>query len=72
MAGFNGYVIMGFTKKNLYLLESAYYGNATYIFDEDWRDLSKMTKAKILNENLQKDRIIHREGWEENIKELLN
>ncbi|MDD5032157.1 MAG: hypothetical protein PHR36_03905 [Patescibacteria group bacterium] len=71
-AGFSGYIVMGFTERNLYLLESIYYGNATYIFEKDWRNLSKMTKAEILNKNLQKDRIIHREGWGEKIEKLLN
>lgn len=63
-SGFYGYIIFGFSKKNIYALESLYYGNATYIFGERWEELSKMTKSEILNEKLQKDRIIHREGWE--------
>ena len=31
----------------IYVLESFEYGNATYVFDEDWERLSQMTKAKI-------------------------
>lgn len=69
--GFHGYVILGFTDKNLYTLESLYYGNATYVFGEQWEELSKMTKAQILNDNLQKDRIIHRESWEDQISKVL-
>lgn len=70
-AGFWGYVILGFEKKNLFILESPFYGNAVYIFGEDWKELSKKTKAEILREHSQIDRIIHREGWERKLKILL-
>lgn len=71
-AGFKGYVIMGFPSKNTFACESIYYGNATYIFAEKWEDLSKRTKAEILNANLQKDRIIHRVNqWDKRIEKLL-
>ena len=62
-AGFHGYIIFGFPAKPLFILESAYYGNATYVFDKDWETLAKLTKAEILNQSLQKDRIIHLSGW---------
>jgi hypothetical protein len=70
-AGFAGYLIFGFPEKNLYILESLYYGNATYVFEEEWERLSKLTKAEILTGNFQKDRIIHRVQWEGQIKRLL-
>ncbi|MFH2068270.1 MAG: hypothetical protein ABII89_02245 [Candidatus Omnitrophota bacterium] len=70
--GFHGYIVHGFTENNIYILESMYYGNATYVFGETWEDLSKKTKAEILNQELQKDRIIHYEGWEERVKNLLD
>jgi len=69
--GFRGYIILGFNLRNIYTLESLYYGNATYIFGEKWEELSKKTKAEILNQNLQTDRIIHREGWDSKIDKLL-
>jgi hypothetical protein len=68
IGGFNGYIVFGFVSKNLYILESLYYGNATYIFEEDWKELSKKSKAEILNESLQKDRIIHRVSWNREIE----
>jgi hypothetical protein len=71
-AGFWGYVVFGFPIKNIYVFESAYTGNATYIFDEDWEELSKLTKAQILDEGLQRDRVIHRKGWHQRIKNLLS
>lgn len=58
--GFSGYVAFGFKKKGIYAMESVFYGNAIYVFDEDWKNLSKMTKAEILKNNLQIERITHR------------
>lgn len=69
--GFHGYIIHGFSDRNLFVLESIYYGNATYVFGEKWEELSKRTKAEILNEKLQKDRIIHSEGWKDKITNLM-
>ncbi|OAA23054.1 hypothetical protein [Kosmotoga sp. DU53] len=71
-AGFRGYIVFGFTMKNTFVLESIFTNNATYIFDSNWEELSKLTKAEILNENLQKARIIHFKGWDEKIDALLN
>ena len=70
-AGFAGYLIFAFPKKNIYMLESIYHGNATYVFEENWEYLSKLTKAQILQENLQKDRIIHRNTWKAKVDNLL-
>lgn len=69
--GFTGYIVMGFPKLNLYVCESIRYGNATYVFEEDWERLSQMSKAQILDENLQKARIVHTQGWPEGIRRLL-
>lgn len=71
-AGFRGYIILGFENKKIHVCESIFYGNATYIFAERWEELSKKTKAEILDRNLQEDRIIHRvESWERRIREWL-
>lgn len=70
-AGFRGYVIFGFTDQNLFVCESMYEGNATYVFDERWEVLSQMTKAQILDESLQTARIIHRSRWDGHIHKLL-
>lgn len=63
-AGFNGYVVFGFSEINLFILESIYYGNATYIFTNNWENLTKLTKAELINENLFEYRLIHNESWE--------
>jgi hypothetical protein len=70
-AGFKGYVVFGFPKKDMYELESIYHGNATYVFNDNWEKLSQMTKAEILDQNLQRDRIIHRVSWYTKIGRLL-
>jgi hypothetical protein len=71
-AGFRSYIVFGFPEKNLYVAESVYTGNATYVFDERWEALSRMTKAEILDENLQTDRIVHAENWEYRVRSLLS
>ena len=52
------------------MCESIHIDNATYIFDDDWEELSQLTKAEILDNNYQKDRIIHRKNWYKDIKKL--
>jgi len=69
--GFRGYVVFGFPEKGLYVFESTITGNATYVFDDNWENLSKLTKSEILDEHLQQHRIIHRKGWHSNIRQLL-
>jgi hypothetical protein len=70
-AGFSGYLIFGFPQKDLFVLESAYTENATYVFDKNWEELSKLSKAEILSEQLQKDRLVHRKNWKNHIYKLL-
>ena len=70
-AGFHGYIVFGFPELGLYVLESIYTGNATYVFGEDWETLSKRTKAEVLNEGSHVARLIHREGWDMKVEELL-
>lgn len=70
--GYRGYIIFGFTGLNLYICESAMYGNATYVFEGEWEHISKLTKAEIINSNLHKNRIVHQNGWRAQIAKLLN
>lgn len=70
--GFDGYVIFGFPSKSLFILESTQVNNATYVLDRNWEDLSAMTKAELLNNNLHKKRLIHRENWFAEVNRVLN
>lgn len=69
--GFRGYVIFGFPDQGLFVCESAWYGNATYVFGQDWRTLSQMTKAEILRDDLQSDRLVHVGNWASRVTALL-
>ena len=70
--GFSGYVAYVFKKKGLTLLESIRYGNATYLLDiTDWEELSKLTKAQLLANNLAKGREVHTKNWLERILKLI-
>lgn len=71
-AGFRGYIVLGFPDRSLFFLESMYFGNATYVFAENWETLSRMTKAEILGQDLHVDRIIHRQGWQQRVHQLLS
>lgn len=70
-AGFQGYVVFGFSSKNNYILESSQSNNATYIFDNNWPNLSQLTKAEILDGNLHHARVIHRRSWSADILKYL-
>lgn len=69
--GFNGYIVHGFNDNNTYVLESIYTNNATYILEDNWEEISKLTKAEILNDDLHKDRVIHSKNWYKKINEIL-
>lgn len=64
---FWGYVVYGFTSKNLYFFECNRPDNATYVFKGDWKKASQLTKTEILNDHLQDERIFHTTNWKENI-----
>lgn len=54
------------------MLESAYYGNATYVLGDDWQHLSQLMKAELLNGAFHEEHIVHgAESWPARINELL-
>lgn len=69
--GFTGYTIFGFQKKSVYILESMKTGNAIYVFERNWEELSKLTKKEILDNNFHKERIIHKDNWEKELYRLI-
>lgn len=69
--GFSGYIIYVFN--DFCVLESAIYGNATYIIPkENWESLSQKTKKELTFANLVLYKIIHRKDWEEKIDEAIS
>jgi hypothetical protein len=69
--GFSGYVVFGFERLGLYILESIFHNNATYVLNKSWESISQMTKAEILDQNLHYARLIHRSGWVTQLRTLL-
>lgn len=70
--GFRGYIAFHFPQKNIVLLEHFKYGNATYVFDDNnWENILQLTKSQIINAHIEKDRIEHHLGWEDEINKLL-
>jgi hypothetical protein len=70
--GFSGYLVYGFSAKQIYVFESTLINNATYVFDQGWKSITQLTKKEILTEKLQKKRIIHRINiWNNEIDKLL-
>lgn len=70
-AGFRGYLIFGFPEKELFVLESTLRDNATYVLEENWEEISTLSKAEILSDALHHSRIIHRGGWHGRVDVLL-
>lgn len=63
MGGFSDYVVFGFTDRRRYVLESPLLGNATYVFRDDWARFAALSKAEIIQGNLQEARLIHNKQW---------
>lgn len=70
-SGFTGYWIFGFPNKNIFVLESVYPNNATYILGNNWEQVSQLSKAEILRQDMQIVRIVHRNTWLTEITNLL-
>lgn len=74
IGGYDGYFVFDFPKeqgKHYYIFDSMLYGMATYVFDGDWREISKLTKKEILTQHIQLDRLIHNDGWAEKLRTYL-
>ena len=69
--GFSGYVIHGFTEKGIFVLESVEVNNATYVLSKRWEEISKLTKAEILKNELHEHRVIHNKSWYDAMSKIL-
>lgn len=63
VGGFREYVVFGFQSKNIYVLESPSIGNATYVFRNNWAEVSTLSKKEILAGALQEARLVHNNRW---------
>ncbi|MDM8914292.1 hypothetical protein P2P95_21895, partial [Escherichia coli] len=57
--------------QHYHVLESSQCNNATYILNNNWQQLSQLTKAEILDGNLHHARVIHRVNWAAEILKYL-
>ena len=72
-AGFRGYIVFEFPRKDVVVVESMWSGNATYIFSLDsYKNLIAKNKQEVLNQRLHKKRIVHNDNWESKIRTYLN
>ena len=69
---FNRYIGAKFEDKDIILLENFRYGNAIYVFLNNWEELSKLSRTKLLKNN-DKDfaRITHVGNWKEKVKDVI-
>lgn len=71
IGGYTGYLIFEFTDKNLFIFDSILYGNAIYVFKNNWENISKLTKKEIIQNNLAEERIIHNNYWKNKLNKYL-
>ena len=71
IGGFSGYYVFGYSEKNLYILESTYLDNATYVFSEEWEQFSTLSKSEIINGAVPHQRIVHNKRWRFQLRQLL-
>lgn len=70
--GFDGYVVFGFPRYGMCLLENRQVNNATYVLAESsWMTVSQFTKAEILASRAHRGRLIHTRGWFDDLDGLL-
>ncbi len=71
-SSFRNYLVFEYPHKKLTILESNSLDNATYIFDKDWKEYSKLTKGEVLAGKFQKARIFHHKTWFDKMRLLFN
>jgi hypothetical protein len=71
VGGFREYVVFGFRSKNIYVLESPMIGNATYIFNSNWAEVSALSKKEILDGAHCKARLVHNNRWTSALRQAI-
>ena len=69
---FDGYLAFMFPALRGALLENPIEGNAAYVFAENWRELSKLSKSELFEQaRHQFRRIIHTGDWQDRLKAIV-
>lgn len=73
LGGFDDYVVFGFPRRSICILESRFTNNATYVLAHaNWEIVSQMTKAQILSASAHDARLIHDRNWFDALAEILS
>lgn len=60
-------------KNGIVVLEDFHYGNATYVFHNNWEELSKMSRTELMHLNSSDiERITHNRNWKTRINYIIN
>ncbi len=70
-AEFEGYVVFYFCEGPSAVLECPEPNNAIYVFGDNWKSLSRLTKTDLLNSQRDFDRVIHKRGWFSRLKSVM-
>jgi hypothetical protein len=69
---FEGYIVFYFSQPSIAVLECPVTGNAIYVFGENWKSLSRLSKSTLLNSGRSDvDRVIHNDGWFSQLESLI-
>ena len=69
---FDGYLAFLFNGMDGAVLENPMEGNAVYVFDSHWRELSKLTKSELFQQARHKvQRIVHTGDWQSRLKAIV-
>ncbi len=70
--GFGGYFAYIYPERDIVMVESPDYGNATYVLPySNWEELSQLTKGEVVEGRLCKMRIPHDEYWAYRVQQLM-
>ena len=69
---FSGYIVFAFDSTKKFVFENPNSGNAIYIIDGNWQELSKLSKTELLTtKSVNVKRIIHKGNWFKRLKKYL-
>ena len=70
--GFGGYFAYIYPERDIVIVESPDYGNATYVLPyNNWEEISRLTKGEVLEGKFCKMRITHDINWAYQIQKLM-
>lgn len=69
--GFSDYIVLGFNDPGIFVFECVKYGNAMYVLRDEWKNLSQVTKAELINSPKLVGRVIHSKNWIDDLNELI-